>query len=123
MAYRLTRAAEAQIDAILLDSFRSHGIEAAGRYGQLIVAAMAALGGNPELPGNTEIAHLPGIRAYPIRLGRTWAEPARRVRAPRHLVVYRVAADGIVDVLALVHDRMVLSRAARRAMKAADDAE
>jgi hypothetical protein len=29
-------------------------------------------------------------------------------------LIYRVAADGVVEILGLVHDRMVLSRAARR---------
>ena len=120
MPYRLTRAAEGQIDSILLESARTHGIEAAGRYGLLLVTAMAALADDPALPGSVEVSRLPGIRAYPARLGRMRVEAARRVREPRHLIVYRVASDGIVEVLGIVHDRMVLSRAARRAVKAAD---
>ncbi|MBE7213252.1 MAG: hypothetical protein INR65_19740 [Gluconacetobacter diazotrophicus] len=47
-------------------------------------------------------------------------EPALRVGAPRHLVIYREAADGVVEVLGLVHDRMVLSRAARFMLRKAD---
>jgi len=41
LAYRLTKTAEDQIDALLLDSARVHGLEAAGRYGQLILTVMA----------------------------------------------------------------------------------
>lgn len=121
MAYRLTRAAEDQIDAILLESARTHGLDAAGRYGILILTAMASLGDDPMLIGSSNVPGMPGIRAYPTRLSRTKVEPARRVGAPRHLVVYRVAADGVVDVLGLVHDRMVLSRAVRNVVRLADD--
>lgn len=38
----------------------------------------------------------------------------------RHLVVYRVAPDGVTEVLSLLHDRMLLPGAARRARSEAD---
>jgi hypothetical protein len=34
--------------------------------------------------------------------------------SPRHLVVYRLGRDGVVEIIGLVHDRMLLTRAARR---------
>ena len=120
MAYRLARTAEDQIDVLLLDSAREHGLEAAGRYGQLILTAMAVLGEEPYITGSVEVARLPGIRAYPTRLARQRIEPARRVASPRHLVIYRLAVDGVVEILGLVHDRMVLSRAARRIIRTTD---
>lgn len=120
MAYRLTRAAEEQIDALLLDSARTWGLEAAGRYGELILTVMAALGDEPDMLGSLEVPRLPGVRAYPTRLSRLRVEPARRVVAPRHLVIYRLAFDGVVEILGLVHDRMVLSRAARKIVRSAD---
>jgi toxin ParE1/3/4 len=43
-----------------------------------------------------------------------------RVGEPRHLVIYRVAPDGVVEILSVVHDRMLLARAARRAQREAD---
>lgn len=67
-----------------------------------------------------DVARLPGIRAYPARLARQHIESARRVASPRHLVIYRLAADGMVEILGLVHDRMVLSRAARKIVRTAD---
>ena len=121
MAHRLTRAAEDRIDATLLESARVHGIEAAGRYGLPILAAMASLGDDPHSPGSREVLRLSGIRAYPIRLSRMRVESARRVRVPRHIIVYRVAADGVVEIPGLVHDRMVLSRAACRAVEDAGE--
>lgn len=120
MAYRLTRIAEDQIDALLIDSARDHGLEAAGRYGQLILTVMAALGDEPQMIGSVEVPRLPGIRAYPTRLARQRIEPARRVASPRHLVIYRLAANGVVEILGLVHDRMVLSRAVRRIVRTTD---
>jgi toxin ParE1/3/4 len=120
VAYRLTRAAEEQIDALLLDSARRHSLEAAGRYGQLVLAVMAALGEEPHLVGSVEVPRLEGVRAYPTRLGRRRGEPGRRVANPRHLVVYRLAPDGVVEILGLIHDRMVLSRAAKRIVHITD---
>lgn len=81
---------------------------------------MAALGDEPNLPGSVEVPQLYGIRAYPTRLSRLRVEPARRVAAPRHLIIYRLAPDGVVEILGLVHDRMVLSRAARKVVRNAD---
>jgi hypothetical protein len=70
----------------------------------------------------SEQARFLGFLGFDItqRLAREKIDPASRVRSPRHLIVYRVAADGVVEVLALVHDRMVLSRAAHRSIRAAD---
>ncbi len=70
--------------------------------------------------GTVEVARLPGIRAYPIRLANRRIEPARRVASLRHPVIHRSAADGIVEILGLAHDRMVLSRVAQRIIRTTD---
>lgn len=75
---------------------------------------MAALGEAPHLPGSAEVPGLPGIHVYPTRLARRRVAAAQRVGAPRHLVIYRRGEDGVTEILGLVHDRMVLSRAAAR---------
>lgn len=82
---------------------------------------MAARGEAPDIPGSVGVRRMPGIRAYPIWLSRLRIEPTRRVAAPRHLVIYRQAADGVVEILGLTHDRMVLSRAARKLVRDADE--
>jgi toxin ParE1/3/4 len=102
---------------ILLASAREHGIGAADRYRMLLRTAMAAVGDDPTLPGSSAIPRAPGARAYPARLSRLRIEAAHRVRAPRHLLVYRVAPDDVIEILGVIHDRMVLSRAARRAVR------
>ena len=117
MAYRLSQAAEDQLDAILLRSARQHGIEAAARYNLLLLNALAILGNDPWTLGSTDVPRLPGVRVFPARLGRMRIEPSKRVRSPRHLIIYRVADDGMAEILGLAHDRMVLSRAARRMVR------
>ena len=71
--------------------------------------------------GSIEVPRLDDIRVYPIRLARRRVEKGRRVARPRHLIVYRLASDTVIEVLGLVHDRMVLSRAARAIVRAIDE--
>lgn len=37
-----------------------------------------------------------------------------RVGRPRHVVVYRLGMDGIVEIIGLAHDKMLLERAGRQ---------
>jgi hypothetical protein len=86
-----------------------------------MLTVVAAVGEQPSLVGSAAVARLRGVRAYPIWRGRRRVEPARRVGTPRPLIVYRVASDGMVEILGLIHDRMVLSRVARRIVRSADE--
>lgn len=72
------------------------------------------------MPGSVEVPRVAGVRAYPTRLGRRQVEAVRRVAAPRHLIIYRLAIDGVVEILGLVRDRMVLCRAARKVVRSAE---
>lgn len=120
MPWRVAGQAEDQIDKVVMDSAERHGLGAATRYNMLIFAALTAIGEHPTLPGSHEVLKVPGVRSFHLRLARRLVEPGHRVHAPRHLVVYRLAADGVVEVLGLVHDRMLLPRAARRAQRSAE---
>ena len=114
MAYRLARRAEDQVDRILLESAREWGVDAAARYHRLMLAVWAALGRGSALRGVRPVPKVPGVMAYPLRLGRRLVQPpSERVGEPRHIVVFRIGPDGVVEVLGLVHDKMLLSRAAR----------
>jgi hypothetical protein len=62
------------------------------------------------------------VRACSIAVGRFKIDRYLRVQTPRHLVVYRVATDGVVEIVGMIHDRMLLPRAARRAIPDADKA-
>lgn len=120
MPYRLTAHADSRIDQILLESAREHGIAIAGRYSRLILAAMSALGDDPNIPGSRDVARLSGVRAMHLRHTRRFVPSEHRITSPRHLLVYRQAQDGVVEILGIAHDRMVLARAAREAQRAAD---
>lgn len=114
MSYRLLSTAEDDIDRILLESARQWSIEAAGRYDRLMRAVFAIVGADPALPGSQVVAKVAGVRAYPLRLGRSQVGQDQRVGRPRHIVVYRIGRDGIVEIIGIAHDRMLLARAARR---------
>ncbi len=114
LSYRLAGRAEDQIDLILIESARRWGTGGAAKYHRLMLAAMAAIGDLPTLPGSREVPRVAGLRVLPMRLARGLVEREHRVGQPRHLIIYRVASDGVVEILGLVHDRMMLARAARR---------
>lgn len=119
MPYRLVGRAEDRIDAVLLESARRGGIDAAARYNRLIVAAMTAIGECPALPGSREVPKVAGVRTLHLRSARRLVAREHWVGEPTHLVIYRVAPDDMVEILSLVHDRMLLARAARRAQRQA----
>lgn len=121
MSYRLLRGAEDDVDLILLGGAETWGIDAAVRYNRLMLAVFTALGTAPGLRGSRAVPGVAGVRAYHLRLGRTLIEPDERVGKPRHLVVYRVGTDGVVEIIGMAHDRMLLAEAARRMQEGGPD--
>src|SRR4051812_30659047 len=121
MRYRLSGRAAERIDDILLESARSWGIDAADRYYRLVLVAMDAVGDCPDLAGSRVIPRISGLRIYHLRSARRLVEIGARVGEPRHLIIYRVGLDGVVEILSLVHDRMLIARAARRARRDAEN--
>ena len=121
MPYRLVGHAEDRIDAILLESARRWGVPAAARYHRLMLAAAAAVGEADILPGSREIHRLAGIWTLHLRYMRKLVSAEDRVADPRHMIVCRAASDGVVEILSVVHDRMLVARAAREAIKTADE--
>ncbi len=119
MSYRLVGHAEERIDQVIMRSAQQFGIDAAVRYNKLILAALAEVGAVPGLAGSKTVPRVQGLRTFPLRLASRLVQPEDRVGHPRHLVVYRLAPDGVVEILSLVHDRMDLVRAARQARRAA----
>jgi toxin ParE1/3/4 len=120
MPFRLVGSAEAEVAHIILESAERFGEEAAERYELLILTAFAALGECPARPASREVEGAPGMLVYPLRLARALVERRFRVRKPRHVVVYRVGSDGVVEILGVAHDRMLIERSARRMQRDAD---
>jgi toxin ParE1/3/4 len=119
VAFRLAGRTEVRLTRIILESARKFGFDAADQYDRLMFATFAAIGDNPLHPASVDLAKLPGVRVFPLHLGRRLVPPEFRVKQPRHIVVYRLAPDGLVEVIGLAHDRVMLDRAARRMQREA----
>jgi toxin ParE1/3/4 len=88
----------------LLESARAFGVDAAERYDLLMRSVFAALAAVPDRPGSQEVTTAKGVRVYPLRIGRRLVAEEQRVGRPRHIVVYRVGSDGVVEIIGLAHD-------------------
>lgn len=114
--YRLSGPAEAKIKEILTESEREFGVHARERYAALLVRAMGDVAQDPDRPGVERHHGLdPRLGTYHIRYSRKRVpDPPGRVKDPRHLVVFRKAEDGGIDILGVLHDRMLPKRALRK---------
>ena len=99
----ISASARRDIANALQASARCWGPGQRRQYRLLIEKALGDLLEAPEYPASrTRDEIRPGIRTLHI---------ARRGRPARHLIVYRIAADGSIQVIRLLHDAMELSRA------------
>lgn len=108
---RLSPDAEADIDEILESSVARFGAEVRDGYEELISATLEGLLDDPRHPAThdrSELGH--GVRVVHLRSSRDRVPAgARRIRTPRHFVVYR-HVDGVVQVVRVLHDAMDLPR-------------
>lgn len=87
--YRLTPAAERDLEAIWAYTVRAWGIEQAGRYIETLTAAFTALAASPKTaPACDHIR--PGYRRWCVE---------------RHMIYFRVSDYGIA-VVRVLHERM-----------------
>jgi toxin ParE1/3/4 len=114
--YRLSDGAEAQLVDILHWSERRFGGAARERYAALVLAALRNVAENPRQPNvHWRRIRKTDIGVYHIAHSRDRVSPERgRVGGPRHYLVFTIGADGAVEILGFVHDRMLLRRAFRR---------
>jgi toxin ParE1/3/4 len=105
---RLARPAAADIRALLEWSALAFGEAAAARYDRLIERALYNIATDPDRPGVRRRDDLGvGTRTYHLvhASGRT-KKAVDRVRRPRHLLIFRVAGDGNLDIGRVLHDAM-----------------
>ncbi len=120
--YRLAGPAEARLRAVLAESEARFGPLARDRYATLILRAMRDIAADP-FRHNThaEPALDPAVRFYHLRHSRSRAAPPNaRVGDPRHLLVFQIAPDGVVEILGLIPDSVPRALAWRRAAGAPD---
>ena len=102
---RLSAAAEADIQAILVWTLEQFGEAQAEVYADTISAALAALATGPDVFGTKtrgEIA--PGLFTLPV---------ARLGHKGRHFIMFRIGQDKnrkAIEVLRVLHDAMDLAR-------------
>lgn len=110
MRYRLSAPAAADIAAILRTSETMHGASARTRYRGLLAAALRRIARDPMGNASLDRGEFgPGLRSLHVRHARDESREAL-VAEPVHVVFYRIADPGVVEIARVLHDRMEPSR-------------
>jgi toxin ParE1/3/4 len=105
----LSGPAKRDIAAILKWSWREFGEAAAWRYEALLSQAMRDIAADPERPGSLSRPEIvTGGRTYHLQFSRENVG-GDRVKAPRHLLLYRRRGDA-VEIARVLHDAQDLKR-------------
>jgi toxin ParE1/3/4 len=108
--FRLARPAQVDLANILATSAERWGAEGRQRYAAVLTAAMRRVADQPEGPLTKKRPELrSGIRSFHVRYARRSAEDAT-VRRPVHVLYYRVAQEGVIEIVRVLHERMEPSR-------------
>ncbi|WP_371419906.1 type II toxin-antitoxin system RelE/ParE family toxin [Tardiphaga sp.] len=108
--YRLSEPAKADIAAVLRTSEAMHGADARLRYRALLTAALRRIAADPASPASVDCSDLfAGVRSYHIRHSRSDSREAP-VGHPVHVIFYRAQRAGIIEVVRVLHERMLPDR-------------
>jgi toxin ParE1/3/4 len=110
--YRLAAAARIDIAQLLIHTERHFGTVALQRYQALLVTALRDLAGDPERIGSVARPELgKALRSYHLRHGRgRAAQGSTAVHRPRHLLLYRMPAPNLIDIVRVLHDAVEVER-------------
>jgi toxin ParE1/3/4 len=108
--FRLSARARRDLSEVLKYSLEEHGRDAAGRYELLLAVAIEDVGNQPMILGSRTVRRRPGVRCHAISHSRSRAMREQRAGKPAHQLVYRVADDGIVEILAVTGDSYPATR-------------
>ncbi len=114
MAFRFTPQARQDAGKILAFSLLNYGEDAAKRYELLIKIAATKVAQSPDLYGSVKVDRRPGVRSYALAHCRKLAPPDQRIANPAHKLVYCVATDGVVEILAIVGTGYPAGRTSRK---------
>ena len=108
--FRLARPAQIDLANILATSGERWGAEGEQRYATVLAAAMRQVADDPEGPLTKKRTELrAGIRSFHLRHAPRSADAAK-VRRPVHVLYYRVAQDGVIEIVRVLHEKMDPSR-------------
>lgn len=108
--FRLAAPADAQLGDILAWSDQQFGAPASRRYAALLAGAMQDVADNPRRPA------IVWHQASGQRLG--VYRPPGPAGEPRHYLVLRVGADGVIEILGFIPDGDLHRRALQRTLRA-----
>lgn len=104
--FRVTLSARLDIHSILATSAALWGTQAKNRYESLLKAAIQAVADQPNGPLTRDRRALrPGIRSFHLRHARK-RHPISGVKQPVHVVYYRLVKHDLVEIVAVLHERM-----------------
>ena len=108
--FRLARPAQIDLANILATSAERWGGEGRQRYAAVLAAAMRQVAAEPDGPLTKKRPDLrSGIHSFHVRYARRSAGGAK-VRRPVHVLYYRVAEEGVIEIVRVLHERMDPSR-------------
>ena len=107
---RLSLPAQADLTRILETSAERWGANGRRRYAALLAAAMRLVAAEPA----THLARdrpdlLPGVFSFHVRHARS-GMTSNRVKAPVHILYYRIVEPGLVEIVRVLHEHMEPSR-------------
>jgi toxin ParE1/3/4 len=95
---------------ILATSAERWGTDGRQRYAAVLADAMRQVAAEPDGPLTKKRPDLRGgIRSFHVRYARRSADAAR-VRRPVHVLYYRVAHEGVIEIVRVLHEKMDPSR-------------
>jgi len=108
--FRLAAPAQLDLASILATSAERWGIDGQQRYASVLADAMRQVADKPQGPltkSRTELRS--GVRSFHVRFARRTADAAK-VKRPVHVLYYRVAERGVIEIVRVLHERMDPSR-------------
>ena len=108
---RLTSPAQRDLSGVMEWTVQQFGERAALRYDALIKQALKDIGADPERPGSKERPEImiEGARTYHLEFSRTRVI-GPSVKEPRHFLLYRRRAHGVIEVARILPDSCDLQR-------------
>jgi toxin ParE1/3/4 len=107
---RLAGPAQTDLANILSTSAERWGAEGRERYAAVLAGAMRQVAAEPEGLLTKKRSELrPGLRSFHVRDARS-TPSVGKVRRPVHVLYYRVAQKGVIEIVRVLHERMEPSR-------------
>ena len=108
--FRLSRPAQVDLALILSISEERWGQEGRRRYAAKLAAAIRQVAADPQGPLTRDRSTLlKGLRSLHIRHAGA-DDPGGKVKRPVHILYYRAAALGLIEIVRILHERSEPSR-------------